>query len=282
MKRLILSICFVCFLVNCSMVIADETRRDDVLRALEFTGISSTVEALPSVMTSSLHHVLFVEMDTDVINPDQLVYVVNTSFEEVDLLNVVIDRIVLALDKDELENIVSWYDSPNGEKIRQTTKSYEKEVEKIHEFMQAIQSYHEDLAKNPMPEQRRNMLVSAIEGSGTKESYKSMAKISMGAIMVVDSLVPAEMRMGEEMMAEIRREAEAELEKIDVVEETFIHIAYMTRELDDEVIESYAKFAVAEPMVKFRKGFLEGLELGLAEAIEKMITLADEVSSEKE
>jgi hypothetical protein len=189
---------------------------------------------------------------------DKLNHAVRVSFDPKAIQKTIQEVIAKRLNKEDIDFIMNWLNSPFGEKITKMEESAS-----TAEAYTEMQNMKEALTKDTARVSQIQKLDEALHGTESNIELGLKIQFAMAASMTatIDPNNP-------ELLENISKKVEANRPKMtaSIKEDTLVSYLYMYRTLDANELEQYISFAKLESSQKYYKVLIESLSLGIIDA----------------
>ena len=239
-------------------------------RLVQSSGLESQLRGLPAQMEADFRQ-SGVLLDQKLM--EALLAAAKTAFEPETLEADITARIAKKLTAADMQTALAWLESPAGERITRAEELGATEFDPQH-YAQYVQEL-----PGKQPSNQRGQMLSAVVNAtnGAEAALATQEAIALGVAIGMDSLQPAERRLGEATLRmRVHRAMHSEQTRSAIAEQLLPLYAYFYRGVTDADLAGYVRFLGTTAGKRYQQGMTDAYVESLGRASIRVGTLAGE------
>ena len=239
-------------------------------RLMQSSGLAAQLQGLPAQMEADFRQSGAL-LDQKLM--EALLAAARTSFQPETLEVDITSRIARKLTVADMEAALAWLESPAGERI---TRAEELGATQFHAEHYA--QYLQELRGKQPSDQRGQMLAAVVTATnGAEAALATQEAIALGVAIGMDSLQPAERRLGEATLRmRVHQAMHSEQTRSAIAEQLLPLYAYFYRDVTDADLAGYVRFLGTSAGKRYQQGMTDAYVESLGRASIRLGTLAGE------
>jgi hypothetical protein len=239
-------------------------------RLMQSSGLASQLRGLPAQMEADFRQSGAL-LDEKLMQA--LLAAARASFQPEILETDITARIAKKLTVADMNAALAWLESTAGERITRAEElgSTEFDPGRYAQFVQVLR-------ENPPSDQRGQMLAAVVTSTnGAEAALATQEAIALGVAIGMDSLQPAERRLGEaSLRVRVHRAMHSEQARSAIAEQLLPLYAYFYRDVSDADLRAYVRFLGTTAGKRYQQGMTDAYVESLGRAGIRVGTLAGE------